>query len=149
MQDPFDRVKSQIAPCGIVCYSCNLGNGNVAETAQNLLTFLEFYQVHEWSPQIPGGSEVDFDKLSTALKWIVNNVTCPGCERGGGPPDCPIKNCANERGYELCSECPDLDACEKFDWLGDQAEELKARLRRSGGKNKPDLIDETLDRMGI
>jgi len=65
----------------------------------------------------------------------------------GGPPDCPIRACAKGRGYELRSERHDLGECGKFNWLGDYAKELKARLFRSGGRSKPGLIDENIEQL--
>jgi hypothetical protein len=149
VQDTLERVIDQMAPCGIVCASCNLGNGTVADTANDLQELLSFYSVREWASMLPGGSEVDFDELASTLEWIAENVDCVGCERGGGPPDCPIKVCAKNRGFELCSECPDLEYCEKFEWLGEYGEKLKTRLRRMGDRSKPVLIDQALDQMGI
>ena len=54
---------------------------------------------------------------------------CAGCRNGGGPPDCAIRICARERGYERCSSCADLEGCTRFDWLGEHGQEAKEKLK--------------------
>jgi len=139
-RDASSLIEGQVGPCGIVCATCDLGNGGVAETAQRLREYLRLYQVPSWANQVPGGSEIDFNQLEKALNWVQSYAICLGCEKGGGPPDCMIRNCAEGKGYELCSECPDLEGCEKFDWLGETAGRLKKRLREAKGKTKQDMV---------
>lgn len=134
-----------MGPCGIACGTCDIGNGTLAETAAKLRGFIEYYEVPTWAKAIPGGDGIEFDALIRALEWMKGNLLCVGCEEGGGPPKCPIRECASKRGYELCSQCPDLDPCDKFNWLGDP-ESLKERLRRGRGKTKRELIEEALSR---
>ncbi|KYH36462.1 MAG: hypothetical protein AYL28_006360, partial [Candidatus Bathyarchaeota archaeon B23] len=85
-----------------------------------------------------------FKALSDSLGWLAKYIGCSGCERGGGPPDCAIRLCAKERGYELCSQCSDLEGCTKFDWFGEFGVRLKERLRRGRGRTKRELIEEAL-----
>jgi len=146
LKEAFEGVKDQMGPCGITCATCSLGNGTVAETAQKLQEYLKMYGVPSWAPAVPGGADVDFDRLDKALNWVLTYTRCLGCEQGGGPPDCAIRTCSREKGYELCSECPDLEGCDKFDWLGDP-KSLKDRLRRSKGKSKKEIIEEAISRM--
>ncbi len=138
-----ESLKGQMGPCGIACGLCDLGNGNVAGSARKVKEYLQNYGVSQWAPMVPGGSDVDFDQLFSSLDWVSTHVSCLGCERGGGPPDCTIRSCAKERGFEICSDCPDLEECDKFDWLG-STEAMKSRLRESKGKTKQELIDEAL-----
>lgn len=146
LKEAFEIVKSQIGPCGITCATCDLGNGTVAETAQKLREYLKMYGVQSWAPTVPGGTDLDFSGLEKALNWVQTYTRCLGCEQGGGPPDCTIRTCSREKGYELCSECTDLEGCEKFSWLGDP-EPLKERLRRSKGKTKQEIIEEAISSM--
>lgn len=143
-QEAFDRVKNQMGPCGISCGGCALGNGTVAETAETLKQFIQLYGIAEWAPLIPGGSEVDFKKLDHSLDWIESLVGCPGCEHGGGPPYCSIRSCAKERGFELCSQCSELEECGNFQWLGEGGGQLKAKLAEVKGKTKKDLIADSM-----
>jgi len=139
----FELVKDQMGPCGIVCGLCDLGNGNVAGSARKVKEYLQNYGVSQWAPLMPGGSEIHFDQLFSSLDWVSASVGCLGCERGGGPPDCTIRSCAKERGFEICSDCPDLEGCDKFDWLG-STDTMKTKLKESKGKTKQILIGEVL-----
>jgi hypothetical protein len=108
-----------------------MGSGEFPQKARDLRKFVKDFAVAEWAGLLPGGSEIDFGNLDRALAWIGENTACPGCKDGGGPPDCWIRKCARERGLDDCVKCPDLEPCEKFDWLGPTIKE--ALLRRRGG----------------
>lgn len=141
LKEAFDLVRDQMGPCGIACGACTLGNGTVAETAQKLQEHMQVFMIPTWAPTVTGGGEIDFKHLERALKWLWINIKCPGCERGGGPPDCAIKACSGERGYELCSECTELERCEKFDQA---TEHLRGKLIESKGKSKKEIIEEAI-----
>lgn len=147
LKEAFENVKDQIGPCGISCALCNLGNGTVAETASTLNDYLSFYEIPSWAPETPGGAELNFDNLRKTLGWMHTYARCFGCEQGGGPPDCAIRNCAKGKGFVLCSECPDLDSCDKFDWLGESAGVLKENLKKSRGRSKLELIEEAISKI--
>jgi len=48
-------VKDQVAPCGITCGTCDLGNGTAAETARRTIELINSVGIKDWSPAIPGG----------------------------------------------------------------------------------------------
>ncbi len=128
LSEDHANVKDQVAPCGLRCGECDLGNGNVAETALNLVTYIRSYDVAKWANQMPGGDDIDFHRLDHFLIWIGGAVRCPGCLKGGGNPECPIRLCSKERGMVSCSQCGDLTQCNKFRWLGKTGEHLKHKL---------------------
>jgi len=66
-----------------------------------------------------GGKDINWIETEKTLDWMTQYATCFGCEKGGGPPDCAIRTCADDKGYQLCSQCDELDDCSKFDWLRD------------------------------
>lgn len=148
LKEAFEIVKDQMGPCGIVCATCRLGNGTFAETAQKLQEYLKMYEVPSWAATTPGGADVDFDHLDKALNWVQTYTRCQGCEQGGGPPDCGIRTCSREKGYEPCSECPDLEGCDKFDWLGNP-EYFKENLKKSRGRTKQEIIEEAIGKMDL
>ncbi|WP_348304680.1 DUF3795 domain-containing protein [Methanothrix sp.] len=41
--------------------------------------------------------------VDLGLAWMETHARCAGCENVGGPPDCTIRVCAREKGYDLCS----------------------------------------------
>jgi hypothetical protein len=122
-------VESRMAYCGIRCGDCGLGSGEFAATAGKTAEFIEHYRLAEWSGFVPGGADLDVPAIKKGLDWIASSVGCPGCQNGGGPPQCTIRNCAKSLGYESCAACDLLDACGKFDWLGEKVPELKRNLR--------------------
>jgi len=112
-------LENQVGPCGITCGTCFLGSGTMAKTMGEASHYINMSDIKEWSSQVPGGSEINWVETEKALDWMQKYAYCAGCEAGGGPPDCSIRLCAFERGYELCSQCNELDTCEKFDWIGE------------------------------
>ena len=145
IEENFEMVRDQMGPCGVVCGACDLGNGTVASTARKTKEYLQNYGVSQWAPLVPGGDELDFDELYKSLDWVSTYTACLGCERGGGPPDCSIRRCARERGYGICSECPNVEECDSFQWLGEHGKALRKKLKDSGGKTKKELINEALE----
>jgi hypothetical protein len=145
-KEAMENIMNQAGPCGIVCSSCPLGNGTIAETARRTVDFIRDYKILEWAPFVPEGAEVDWAQVARGLDWMTKYTLCAGCEMGGGPPDCTIRICARERGYELCSLCDELETCARFDWLGDHGTRLKETLKRSRGKSKEEYIEAAGDR---
>ena len=144
MENEDVNVMGQMGPCGIACGACVLGNGTVAETAKKTKEYIQGYGVEEWAPEVPGGSEIDFQQFYRYLDWMATYTVCRGCEKGGGPPHCSIRECANGKGYQLCSQCAELERCGRFDWLQGYGETLKTSLSGAKGKTKQELIDEAL-----
>jgi hypothetical protein len=121
-------VKDQVTPCGLQCGECDMGNGNVTETIQKLEDYIHRYDVDKWAGLVPGGKDIDFNHLDKDLIWLRENMRCPGCLNGGGNPDCPIRLCSKEKGFSSCAQCADLQACSKFNWLGEKGEMLRNKL---------------------
>jgi hypothetical protein len=147
MSEAQDRIKNQAGPCGIVCVSCPLGCGTVAECAGRTKKNIVDCQIPMWSPFVPGGEVIDWAAVDKGLDWMEKYAVCAGCGNGGGPPDCTIRICARERGYELCSSCSDLDTCTKFEWLKEHGSELKGKLKENLGLSKEEYIKKMMNQM--
>ncbi len=143
-KEAYNHVKGQAGPCGITCGTCVLGNGTIAITASKTKEHILGYGIKEWAPSTPGGKEINWVETEKALDWLIQNANCRGCENGGGQPECVIRNCANDKGYQLCNECNELDTCKKFDWLGDYSKTLKEILKNNKGVIKKDFIKKQL-----
>ena len=141
MESPFD-VKNQVGPCGITCKTCFLGNGSVANSAKTTLDYINMIGIKEWAPLVPEGADLNWEETEKTLNWMTKYAYCEGCEKGGGPPNCAIRICANEKGYDLCNMCSELDDCTKFDWLGEGAGVIKRNLKDNIGKSKNDLVKQ-------
>ncbi len=144
---PFD-VSNQVAPCGITCGTCDLGNGTAAKTAKKTLDLINGIGIKDWAPMVPGGAVLDWTATEKVLDWMNKYAYCAGCEKGGGPPDCAIRLCANEKGYGLCNQCDEFADCTKFDWLGGFAATLKEKLAGYGDKTKEQIAAEALSETG-
>jgi hypothetical protein len=108
-----------------------MGSGEFPQKAKDLRILVTNFGVKEWAHLVSGGKEIDFENLDRALAWIGENTACPGCKEGGGPPDCGIRKCAGERNLGDCVKCPDLEPCEKFDWLGPTVKEALLKSRKA------------------
>lgn len=139
------KVFNQVAPCGITCGTCVLGDGTIVDAAEKMITYINGYGIKDWAPTTPGGSEINWDETQKTMKWLTQNAHCIGCEMGGGPPDCAIRLCSKEKGYTLCNMCEELETCTKFEWLGDYSKVLKAKLETYKGKSKEEIIAEAHD----
>lgn len=147
MKVASNSIKNQSGPCGIICSTCPLGSGSVAEFAGLTKQSIKDCKIPEWSPFVPGGKEIDWVVVDKGLEWMTKYACCAGCENGGGPPDCTIRTCARERGYELCSYCSDLDSCTKFDWLKDNGPQMKMALKENIGRSKVEYIKAMAGKM--
>lgn len=140
MKEAPEDIEAQVGPCGIICSACPLGSGVVAESASRTKQFISDCKIPEWSPFVPEGKDIDWALVDLALGWMTKYACCRGCENGGGPPDCTIRVCARERGYELCSSCVDLESCTKFDWLKDHGSQTRAALKENSGRSKEEYL---------
>ncbi|VVB68235.1 Uncharacterised protein [uncultured archaeon] len=147
MNEASKGIESQCGTCGIVCSTCPLGSGTVAESAGRTKQFITDYKIAEWSPFVPEGKEIDWALVDRALDWMTRYTCCAGCENGGGPPDCTIRICARERGYDLCNSCTDLDSCSKFDWLKDHGSQMRATLKENRGSSKEEYTEAMASQM--
>lgn len=133
MRNMSESVEKQVGPCGITCGTCPLGNGTIAESAKKTKEYINTFGIKEWAPMVPGGSELDWNAADKVMDWVGKYGQCLGCEQGGGPPDCAIRQCANAKGVELCNECDEVRGCEKFEWLGDYGKDIRVKLADSPG----------------
>jgi hypothetical protein len=144
IDEAYNKVKNQLGPCGITCGSCVLGNGTIADTATKTKEFINGYGIKEWAPLVPGGKELNWQETEKTLDWLTQYALCNGCEQGGGPPDCTIRTCANEKNHSVCNQCDELEKCEKFDWLKDYGTILKNTLSENIGLSKQEYIKKQL-----
>ena len=144
MPDTSIDVKNQVGPCGITCGTCDLGNGTLANSSKKTIELINSVGIKDWAPMVPGGAELDWEVTEKTLDWMTKYAFCAGCEKGGGSPTCAIRICANEKGFSLCNECDELEACTKFDWLGDYSKVLKRKLEDYRGKSKEEIVAEAL-----
>lgn len=147
MSEAQEIIKGQAGPCGIICVSCPLGNGAVAESASRTRKNIVDYKIAMWSPFVPGGEAIDWAAVDRGLDWLEKYAVCAGCGNGGGPPDCTIRICARERGIDLCNSCPDLEGCTRFEWLQEHGSQLKEMLMEGRGLSRDEYIQKMSKKM--
>jgi hypothetical protein len=147
MNERLNSTENQAGPCGILCGSCPLGGSIVAESASRTRKHITECDIPNWAPFVPGGEAIDWTAVDLGLAWMETYARCAGCENGGGPPDCTIRACAREKGYDLCSSCEELEGCTRFEWLRDQGQMIKDRLNENRGLSKEDYIKKMTAKM--
>lgn len=128
MADPVQPSLTQYGRCGTFCGSCARFHGRPAAAAARFIAIVEGsgtakslsadrYQAY---PEQVAHQYHEAKRYLTVLKdWL----SCWGCGQGGGPRECEIRKCCDERGFKLCFECPEFmgpsGICEKFapEWL--------------------------------
>jgi hypothetical protein len=109
---PFENVKNQIGFCGIWCGSCIVGNGALSELTKRYEEIIKGYGLEEWGPK-----DFDFKEFMKGLASIQSTPLCPGCLKGGGNPNCEIRNCASNKNINDCNECDQPTTCQNVEAL--------------------------------
>ncbi len=102
----FENVKDQIGACGIWCSSCVAGNGALKELTKKYDEIITRYDLEDWAPK-----DFDFKEFKKGLESIQGMPLCPGCLKGGGRPDCEIRECVSKKKINDCTECNQPEEC--------------------------------------
>nr|MDO8098819.1 DUF3795 domain-containing protein [Candidatus Njordarchaeota archaeon] len=135
----FKNVENQIGPCGIWCGSCAAGNGATIELARRFEEQAKKYELERWAPK-----DFDFKEFVKGLASLQKMPVCLGCKRGGGNPNCKIRECASSRKLENCGKCRQLVECKNFESLESSNPKIKEVLRKDSRKNQKQLLTEWL-----
>lgn len=113
----INQAKGLIGYCGIYCGGCGMYRGRIiAKVAQDLKELIEAHKYPEWVPEF-GGIDFKFTEFRKGLAYFTKkNSGCycqESCIDGGGVPGCEIKQCAKNRGVEICFECDEFP-CKLF-----------------------------------
>jgi len=109
--------------CGLYCELC-AERARIPKRAAALQEAMTEEGWPVWGTDVPG-----FTEFWRFLESLHANGSCPGCHAGGGPPNCQIRACVQQRGLELCSQCPDFP-CARIEALGTIYPTLIADNRR-------------------
>jgi len=93
--------------CGFYCECCVV-KARIRPAAQNLLDEMKRGGFENFIEFIPGSSE-----FWPFLKNMAEKGLCASCKENGGDPDCAIRNCAREKGVDMCALCNDYP-CKHF-----------------------------------
>jgi hypothetical protein len=102
----FNKVKDQIGSCGIWCGSCVVGNGTLKELTARYEKVIQDYDLENWAPKT-----FDFREFLKGLETLKATPLCPGCRKGGGWEECPMRGCVSKKRITDCAECGDPASC--------------------------------------
>ena len=126
MTEPSNPTQNQFGPCGILCGSCPLGSGAVAESAGLTRKHITDCQIPMWSPFVPGGEAIDWAAVDRALDWMTTYAR--------------LRHQDLRPRAGLCSSCADLEGCTRFDWLEEYGKEVKEKLKEGRGLSREEDI---------
>lgn len=129
MPDP----KTLVGYCGLYCGACGIYQGAFKERVEQLRSIIKRYgfdkimpELAKWEPAFKHYKEFE-DVLEGLVKMF---GSCPGCLEDGGDPDCKVRACAKQKGYNTCAECSEAFTCEKLKPYLNQ--EMLERIREIG-----------------
>jgi hypothetical protein len=113
-----EEKKSDVNPmdlatyCGLYCGACDIYQKRIGKSGHELKSVLDAYNFGDIAKEVPGleGYDTFYKTLNTLISIFGQ---CPACQKGGGDPECKIRLCCKEKGYQTCAECPSLP-CEKL-----------------------------------
>ena len=112
-----DRMKNNIAYCGLDCEKCE-----AYIATQNNDDILRKKVAKEWS-------ELNHVQIPPEM------INCDGCRADGKKTPfceslCPIRQCGLNKGFETCGDCKELDVCEKAAMIIQNNKEAKNNLKK-------------------
>jgi hypothetical protein len=128
-----EEKKSDVNPlelaayCGLYCGACDIYQQRIGKSGNELKRVIDAYNFGDIANQVPGLEEYDsfYKTLNTLITFFGQ---CPACQKGGGPPQCPIRQCCKEKGYQTCAECSSFP-CEKLKPLSEGYPQLHDNLK--------------------
>jgi len=116
--------KDLIAFCGLYCGACGLRG--LKEPAEKMKQILDAYNYADIAKFVPGMEDYPaFEKILTEF----TKQFCPACRQGGGNPNCVIRICAKERGFDTCADCNEMP-CEKAKFITEGYPDVIRNLER-------------------
>jgi hypothetical protein len=141
------KPKSLVGYCGLYCGACGIYQGRVKQAVENLRLVIGAYgfdkimpELAKWEPAFQHYKE--FEKVNDALIKMFGE--CPGCVGGGGDPDCIIRKCCAQKGYAVCSDCAEMDKCEKLqqrEWALKRLRKIKVQGARNWAEEMQIKVD--------
>jgi hypothetical protein len=112
-KEEHSKLLRLIAPCGLLCYTCDaMKDGAVSTAAKKLLYALDSYDL--FLEGAPGARPISgkYKEFKEVLQYLAD-VTCRGCrEDHCMEANCVVPECVKSRGIDFCYECADFP-CDK------------------------------------
>lgn len=126
--------------CGLYCDLC-AERARIPQRAAALGAAMTEEGWPFWGHTVSG-----FTEFWTFLEELASGKGCPGCRAGGGYPECQIRVCARERGFDLCADCTDFP-CQHIEALEASYPNLIGDNRRLQTAGLDRWIDEQKERV--
>jgi len=118
-----EKTESDVNPvelaafCGLYCGACDIYQKRISKAGNELKKVLDALEFESFASQVPGLENYGafYKTLDTLIMFFGQ---CAGCQKGGGPPQCQIRACCREKGYQTCAGC-DSYPCEKVKYIVD------------------------------
>jgi len=111
--------KKFTAYCGLCCLDCIPSNGELFSLLHRLDGMLEKLQFDEYA-KLKSKKQTIFNEYPTFVKILkeISNLRCALPSReGGGKPNCEVRQCALNHGYDGCWGCKSRRSCELLEPL--------------------------------
>lgn len=111
--------KEFTAYCGLYCGDCIPSDQQLFNTAEKLKEELDKRQFDKYAELKSKKTAIfnDYEIFRRVLSAIID-LRCPKpCVNNGGNPNCKIRECVREKGFEGCWECSDFENCDLLEHL--------------------------------
>jgi len=126
--------KSLVGYCGLYCGACKIYQGKFKQAVENLRNLIKFYgfdkitaDLAKWNTAF--GHYSEFEEVMKAFEEMFGS--CPACVGGGGDPSCQIRVCCQQKRYDTCAECKEMQTCQKLEPYAKNRKELE-RIKALG-----------------
>jgi len=110
-----------VSYCGLYCGDCCAHKGTIADLAGDLGRELDREHFAPMAASLARAPHFKAFKQYEGCRQVLDALTkirCgKTCRGGGGRPDCGIRACCREKGFDGCWQCGELDTCSKLDSL--------------------------------
>ncbi|MEW6554436.1 MAG: DUF3795 domain-containing protein [Actinomycetota bacterium] len=104
---------ARTAYCGLYCGDCIPSQARLFELLQELRGIAAELHLDDYAALIARRDEAfrDYAAFEKMLA-LLSGLRCPApCRGGGGKPTCAIRECALDKDFAGCWECPDRRGC--------------------------------------
>jgi len=111
--------KKFTAYCGLCCLDCIPSNGELFSLLHRLDGMLEKLQFNEYA-KLKSKKQTIFNEYPTFVEILkeISNLRCAlPCREGGGKPNCEVRECVLNHGYDGCWGCESRRSCELLEPL--------------------------------